>query len=88
MEQPELVGEQLKELKVMAPKIYRLLVEEGLTTVRRIAMSTVDDIAEIEGISDNKAKTIIHASREHTGMCDFTAVDKMQEDHHEINKSD
>jgi transcription termination factor NusA len=81
MEQPELVDEQLKDLKGMTPKIYRLLVEEGLTTIRRIAMSTVDDIAEIEGISDNKAKAIIYAAREHMGMCDFVAVDRIQENY-------
>ena len=52
MEEQIEVDNKLHFLKGMTPKIYRLLVEEGLTTIRRIAISTVEDIAEIEDISD------------------------------------
>ena len=63
----------------MTPKTMKLLAEEGITSIRQLAMASVDDISKIQGVSDNKARQIIYAAREQLGMCEFVQVDQIKE---------
>jgi len=65
----------------MTPKTMKLLADEGITSVRQLAMASVDDVSKIQGISDNKARQVIYAAREQLGMCEFVAVDQIQENY-------
>ena len=71
--------EDLQYLKSMTPKTLKLLLEEGITSLKRLANCPVDEIAKIEGISDNKARAIIYEAREKLGMCEFIPVDQIDE---------
>ncbi|MHA1792337.1 MAG: DNA repair and recombination protein RadA [Promethearchaeota archaeon] len=73
------VEEDLKYLKSMTPKVFKLIVEEGFTTLRRLSLCTISDLAQIDGISENRAKNIIYQAREKLGMCEFVTVDKIEE---------
>ncbi len=71
--------EDLQYLKSMTPKTLKLLLDEGVTTLKRLANCPVDEIAKIEGISDNKARAIIYEARDKLGMCEFIPVDQLDE---------
>jgi len=69
------IENDLPNLKGMTPKTMKLLAEEGITSIRQLAMASVDDISKIQGVSDNKARQVIYAAREQLGMCEFVQVD-------------
>jgi len=75
------IENDLPNLKGMTPKIMKLLGDEGMTTIRQLAMASVDEISKIQGISDNKARQVIYAAREQLGMCEFVQVDQIQENY-------
>ncbi|HME51782.1 MAG TPA: DNA repair and recombination protein RadA [Candidatus Lokiarchaeia archaeon] len=75
------IDNDLPNLKGMTPKIMKLLGDEGMTTIRQLAMASVDDVSKIQGISDNKARQVIYAAREQLGMCEFVPVDQIQENY-------
>ncbi|HME51041.1 MAG TPA: DNA repair and recombination protein RadA [Candidatus Lokiarchaeia archaeon] len=75
------IDNDLPNLKGMTPKIMKLLAEEGITSIRQLAMASVDEISKIQGVSDNKARQIIYAAREQLGMCEFVQVDQIKENY-------
>ena len=75
------IENDLPNLKGMTPKTMKLLAEEGITSIRQLAMASVDDISKIQGISDNKARQVIYAAREQLGMCEFVQVDHIKENY-------
>jgi len=75
------IDNDLPNLKGMTPKTMKLLAEEGITSIRQLAMASVDDISKIQGVSDNKARQIIYAAREQLGMCEFVQVDQIKENY-------
>ncbi|MBD3185222.1 DNA repair and recombination protein RadA [Candidatus Bathyarchaeota archaeon] len=75
----EQVENGLQYLKSMTPKVLKLLMEEGINTLRRLSMTNARELSEVNGISMNRAKNIIYEAREEMGMCEFITVDQLQE---------
>ncbi|MFX0098289.1 MAG: DNA repair and recombination protein RadA [Candidatus Hodarchaeota archaeon] len=73
------VDEGLQYLKSMTPKVLKILIENGITSLRRISLFSIDKLADFDGISEARAKGIIYQARERLGMCDFVTVDQVQE---------
>nr|MDO8085423.1 helix-hairpin-helix domain-containing protein [Candidatus Sigynarchaeum springense] len=71
----------LQDIKGMAPKMMKILIEEGFTTPHQVAMASPDDLTRVQGISDNKARQVIYAAREQLGMCEFVSVDQVRENY-------
>jgi len=71
----------LQDIKGMAPKMMKILIEEGFTTPHQVAMASPDDLTRVQGISDNKARQVIYAAREQLGMCEFVSVDQVKENY-------
>ncbi|MHA1371942.1 MAG: DNA repair and recombination protein RadA [Promethearchaeota archaeon] len=69
----------LQYLPAMTPKVLKLLMEEGITTLRRLSMVNYRDLADIDGISENRARKLVFQAREKLGMCDFITVDELEE---------
>jgi DNA repair protein RadA len=70
---------ELTEMKTMKPKQIKLLADHGIESIEALAMSVPNDLADIDGISDKTAKQLIWGAREMLNMCEFNAVDALNE---------
>ncbi len=64
-EKLEEVEEDLKNLEGIDQDMLRDLAEAGITTRDDLAELAVDELIEITGVSDEEAKTVIMAARQH-----------------------
>ena len=69
----------LADLKGIKPKQIKLLEENGITSIEALAMSSPNDISEIEGIADKSSKQLIWGARDALNLATFKPVDELQE---------
>jgi N utilization substance protein A len=59
------VSQDLRDLDGLAPELIAKLVAGGINTRDDLADLAVDELTEITGIDDERAKTLIMKAREH-----------------------
>ena len=73
--------EGMQYLNGMNARSLKLLMDNGITSMRRLANSVAGDLSDIDGITEKRAKNIIYSAREKLGMCDFITADSMEENY-------
>ena len=67
---------ELNQVKGINARQIKLLQENGVSTAEALAMSTLNIVADIDGLGDKTAKKLIWNARDALGMTDFiTAAD-------------
>ncbi len=67
----------LDELKTIKPRQIKLLQENGITSVAALAMSSPDELAEIDGMSEKASKMLVWDARHELGMGEFQSVSEL-----------
>lgn len=70
---------ELSDLKIMKPRYLKVLNEQGIESVEALAMSSPSSLAEIDGISDKMAKSLVWGAREVLNLTEFKRVSEIQE---------
>jgi len=63
MEIEDEIESDLPNVKGMTPKTMKLLADEGITSVRQLAMASVDEESKIQGISQGEGDSFLFNHR-------------------------
>ena len=70
---------ELNQVKGINARQIKLLQENGVSTAEALAMSTLNIVADIDGLGDKTAKKLIWNARNALGMTEFTTAADIDE---------
>ncbi|MBN1801097.1 MAG: DNA repair and recombination protein RadA [Candidatus Lokiarchaeota archaeon] len=70
---------ELSQIKGINARQIKLLQESGVSTAEALAMSSLNVIADIDGLGDKTAKKLVWNARNALGMTEFVAAESINE---------